>query len=69
MTDQEAIEHYRNGNGETARVDASQLVIYQEKNFNKDNWAKGVVQGDDDFAVHGKLNMFKQEDDLIMIEP
>jgi len=67
LTDKEAIVHYLNGNGETAKVDASKLHIYQEKDFNSDNWAKGVVQGDDDFAVHGKVDMFKAQDGSITI--
>nr|CAA6822353.1 MAG: Unknown protein [uncultured Thiotrichaceae bacterium] len=58
-----------NGNGEVARVDASQLLIYQKNDFNSDNWAKGVIQGDDDFAVHGKVDLFKNSDGSVRIDP
>ena len=67
LTDKEAIDHYLNGSGETVKVYAGQLHIYQEKDFNSDNWAKGVVQGSDDFAVHGKVDLVKKPDGSISI--
>lgn len=68
LTDEEAIHHYLYGNGETITVDATRLLVYQKKNWNSEMWAKGIVQGDNDFKVHGKLDMFLKADGSIEIK-
>lgn len=37
-------------------VDVSQLTVHQVSDFNEDNWAKGIVQGLGDFALHGRIS-------------
>lgn len=68
LTDEEAIHHYIYGHGEAITVDATRLLIYQENDFNADDWAKGIVQGDNDFAVHGKVNLFLQKSGAIHVD-
>jgi hypothetical protein len=45
------------GNGTSVTVDTSQLTVHQVSDFNEDNWAKGIVQGLGDFAVHGRVSL------------
>lgn len=64
LTLDEALYHWRMGNGEPVTVDASRLTVHQVNDFNDDNWAKGVVQGLGDFAVHGRVSLTKTEDGI-----
>ena len=57
LTFSEAIYHWQHGNGTPVTVDASRLTVNQSKDFNRDNWAKGVVQGAGDFFVHGRVSL------------
>lgn len=62
LTLEEALYHWRTGNGTPVTVDASRLTVHQVNDFNEDNWAKGVVQGLGDFSVHGRVSLTKTGD-------
>lgn len=64
LTLEEALYHWSMGNGTLVTVDASRLTVHQVSDFNEDNWAKGVVQGLGDFAVHGRVSLTKTEDGI-----
>lgn len=62
LTLEEALYHWRTGNGEPVTVNANQLEVHQVADFNQDGWAKGVVQGGNDFLVHGRVSLMKTAD-------
>jgi RHS repeat-associated protein len=63
LTPSEAAEHWRTGKGRTVVVDATKItVLIQEKPSGPGRSVGGVVQGMNDFTVHGSVSVTLQSD-------